>query len=88
VGSFKEDRMTVLKEVFPMAGNEHDVNRSARSGRFVKESTVEREPKNTVTEHVGANDGDQEVHRSASTGRFVKETTAELHPSTTETQHI
>jgi hypothetical protein len=71
-----------------MAGNEHDVNRSVRSGRFVKESTAERAPKNTVTEHVDGTGGDQEVHRSASTGRFVKETTAELHPSTTETQHI
>jgi len=73
-----------------MAGNEHDVNRSARSGRFVKESTAEREPRTTTTEHVGGDKsgGEQEVHRSASTGRFVKETTAELHPATTETQHV
>jgi hypothetical protein len=73
-----------------MAGNEHDVNRSVRSGRFVKESTAERAPKNTTTEHVGGDkgSGEQEVNRSAATGRFVKETTAELHPSTTETQHL
>jgi hypothetical protein len=72
-----------------MADNEHDVHRSARSGRFVKESTTEREPRTTTTEHVSSEgDGEQEVHRSTSTGRFVKETTAELHPATTETQHL
>ncbi|HEY0002730.1 MAG TPA: hypothetical protein VGB74_19915 [Actinoplanes sp.] len=73
-----------------MAGNEHDVNRSVRSGKFVKESTAKREPSHTTTEHVGGKEssGDQEVHRSAKTGRFVKETTTELHPSTTETQHL
>jgi hypothetical protein len=72
-----------------MAGNEHDVNRSARSGRFVKESTARREPAHTTTEHVGGtSDGEREVHRSAKTGRFVTGTTAELHSSTTETQHV
>jgi hypothetical protein len=88
-GQIKRNTIADYEEAFPMAGNEHDVNRSARSGRFVKESTAERDPRHTVTEHVGGDkgDGDQEVHRSASTGRFVKETTAELHPSTTETQH-
>jgi hypothetical protein len=82
--------MARYEEVFSVAGNEHDVNRSVRSGKFVKDSTVEREPRHTTTEHVGGekSGGDQEVHRSASTGRFVKETTAELHPSTTETQHL
>ena len=77
------------EEVFPVAGNEHDVNRSVRSGKFVKESTVEREPNHTTTEHVGGEkSGDQEVHRSAATGKFVTDTTAELHSSTTETQHL
>ncbi|MGX6608210.1 hypothetical protein ACWKSP_39720 [Micromonosporaceae bacterium Da 78-11] len=73
-----------------MAGNEHDVNRSARSGRFVKESTTKREPSHTTTEHVGGDKsgGEREVNRSASTGRFVTETTTELHPSTTETQKV
>ncbi|GAA2518054.1 hypothetical protein GCM10010435_34870 [Winogradskya consettensis] len=73
-----------------MAGNEHDVNRSAKTGKFVKESTAERSPKTTTTEHVGGEKSrdEQEVNRSTSTGRFVKETTAELHPATTETQHI
>ncbi|MEU8814740.1 hypothetical protein [Actinoplanes sp. NPDC048796] len=73
-----------------MAGNEHDVNRSTRSGRFVKESTAERQPDTTTTEHVGGDksDGDHEVHRSAKTGRFVTGTTAELHSSTTETQRV
>ena len=72
-----------------MAGNEHDVNRSARSGRFVKESTAQRDPAHTVTEHVGGDsgDGNHTAHRSAKTGKFVTETTTELHPSTTETQH-
>lgn len=73
-----------------MARNEHDVNRSARSGRFVKESTAKREPRTTTTEHVASGQGGKkrEVHRSASTGRFVTATTAELHPSTTETQRV
>jgi hypothetical protein len=73
-----------------MADNEHDVNRSARSGKFVKDSTVEREPSTTTTEHVGGDkdDQDRDVHRSASTGKFVKEATVERHPETTETQQI
>ncbi|GAA0548232.1 hypothetical protein GCM10010172_32610 [Paractinoplanes ferrugineus] len=73
-----------------MAGQEHDVNRSARSGRFVKDSTAERSPESTTREHVGGEDkdGDHEVHRSARTGKFVTGTTAELHSSTTETQHL
>jgi hypothetical protein len=73
-----------------MAGNEHDVNRSTRSGRFVKESTTQREPAHTTTEHVGGerSGGEREVHRSAKTGKFVTDTTAELHSATTETQHL
>ncbi|BCJ47505.1 hypothetical protein GCM10010168_18630 [Actinoplanes ianthinogenes] len=73
-----------------MANDEHEVNRSTRSGRFVKDSTAQRDPEHTVTEHVGGEHGDQdsEVNRSARTGRFVTETTADLHSSTTETQHL
>ena len=73
-----------------MSDNEHDVNRSARSGQFVKDSTVEREPSTTTTEHVGADKDEQgrEVNRSASTGKFVKEATVERHPDTTETQQV
>ncbi|WP_033344406.1 hypothetical protein [Catenuloplanes japonicus] len=71
---------------------EYDINRSTRSGRFVKETTAERSPDTTVTEHVGGDSDDardeREVNRSASTGRFVRETTTELHPATTETQRI
>lgn len=69
---------------------EHDVNRSTRSGRFVKESTAERDPEHTVTENVGGdeNGGDREVNRSAKSGRFVTDTTAELHSSTTERQQV
>ena len=73
-----------------MAGNEHEVNRSSRTGRFVKESTAAKQPSTTTTEKVGGDSGhgDREVNRSSRTGKFVKETTAELHPSTTETQHL
>ena len=71
-----------------MAASQQDVNRSVRSGRFVKESTAQRDPKHTTTERVGSGHGEREVHRSASTGRFVRKTTAELHPQTTETQHV
>ena len=74
-----------------MADNDHDVNRSASTGKFVKDSTVERHPNKTTTDHVTGNSDDddddgQETHRSASTGKFVKDATAERHPSTTETQ--
>jgi hypothetical protein len=71
-----------------MAGNEHEVNRSTKTGKFVKESTTERSPDTTTTEQVGGDSGhdDREVHRSAKTGKFVTETTTELHASTTETQ--
>ncbi|MEU4243936.1 hypothetical protein [Actinoplanes sp. NPDC026619] len=72
-----------------MGDNEHDVNRSARSGQFVKDSTVEREPSKTTTEHVGGDtDEGRAVNRSASSGKFVKEATVERHPDTTETQQI
>ena len=72
-----------------MAGNEHDVNRSARDGKFVTDETVERDPRTTTTENVGGDsDGDREVNRSASTGKFVKESTVERHPDTTETQQV
>ncbi|MEU4564430.1 hypothetical protein AB0F72_39130 [Actinoplanes sp. NPDC023936] len=73
-----------------MAGNEHEVNRSAKTGRFVKESTAKRSPESTTTEKVGgaSGGGEHEVNRSAKTGRFVTDTTTELHPSTTETQKV
>lgn len=73
-----------------MAGNEHDVNRSSKTGKFVKESTAERSPESTTKEHVGGSKsgGDHEVNRSSKTGKFVTETTTELHPGTTETQHV
>jgi hypothetical protein len=73
-----------------MAGNEHEVHRSAKTGKFVKESTTERQPESTTTETVGGEraGGDREVDRSTKTGRFVKETTTELHPGTTETQRV
>ncbi|WP_306211906.1 hypothetical protein [Actinoplanes sp. RD1] len=70
--------------------SEHEVNRSARTGKFVKESTTERDPKGTTTEHVGGDKsgGEHEVTRSTTTGKFVSKTTAELHPATTETQKV
>ncbi len=57
-----------------MAGSRQDADRSVRSGRFVKESTGERDPRRTITEKVRANtsDGMRVVHRSVATGRFVK----------------
>jgi hypothetical protein len=71
-----------------MAGNEHEVTRSAKTGKFVKESTAKRNPSTTTTEQVGGDSGhgDREVNRSAKTGKFVTKTTTELHPGTTETQ--
>lgn len=49
------------------------VHRSARSGRFVSQSTVARWPGKTTTERVGSGTGNNRtVVRSASTGRFVK----------------
>ena len=69
-----------------MAASRQDVTRSARSGRFVQESTAERDPRHTITEKVRANtsDGIREVHRSVVTGRFVKQTTVDRHASTPE----
>jgi hypothetical protein len=68
---------------------EHDVNRSAKDGKFVSEGTVENEPSTTTTEHVGGDSGgDHEVNRSASTGKFVKDSTVQRHPDTTETQQV
>ncbi|MEU4694037.1 hypothetical protein [Actinoplanes sp. NPDC023714] len=73
-----------------MAGNEHEVNRSARTGRFVKESTAQRQPDTTTTETVGGDreKGGREVNRSAKTGKFVTETTAQLHSDSTEKQNV
>ncbi|MBU2665405.1 hypothetical protein KOI35_18010 [Actinoplanes bogorensis] len=73
-----------------MSGNEHEVNRSARTGKFVKESTAERNPRETTTEQVGGEHtgGDREVKRSTVTGKFVTDTTADLHSSTTESQQV
>ncbi|BBH70391.1 hypothetical protein ACTI_70760 [Actinoplanes sp. OR16] len=73
-----------------MAGNEHEVNRSSRTGRFVKESTAHRQPDTTTTETVGGDHekGDREVNRSAKTGKFVTETTAQLHADSTEKQKL
>ncbi|AGL15111.1 hypothetical protein [Actinoplanes sp. N902-109] len=69
---------------------EHDVTRSSKTGKFVKESTAERSPQTTTKEHVGGSvdKGDHTVNRSSKTGKFVTDTTAELHSSTTETQHV
>jgi hypothetical protein len=55
------------------------VHRSARSGRFVKASTVARHPRTTVTQVVG---GNAHGYRSAISGRFVTKATASRHPET------
>lgn len=65
------------------------VNRSARTGRFVKASTVRRSPKTTTTERVGRGTSNKtKVHRSSATGQFVTERTASANPSTTISQRV
>jgi len=56
------------------------VNRSASTGRFVKEATVRRHPGTTVRQTIG---GQATSYRSAITGRFVTEATAQRHPANT-----
>ena len=67
---------------------EHEVNRSARSGQFVKDSTVERHPDTTTTDQTGGDKSGGEVNRSASTGKFVKDSTVARHPESTETEQV
>lgn len=72
-----------------MAGTEHEVNRSASTGKFVEDKEVEQDPSTTTTEAVGGDHGgDHEVNRSASTGKFVKDSTVQRHPDKTETQQV
>jgi hypothetical protein len=56
------------------------VNQSAKSGRFVKVTTVRRHPKSTVTQSTG---GKAKGYRSTIPGRFVTAITARRHPATT-----
>lgn len=66
-----------------------NVNRSASSGRFVKASTVRRNPSGTTTENVGRGTSNKTaVNRSAATGRFVTEATTKRHPNKTITQRV
>jgi hypothetical protein len=62
-------------------------SRSAITGKFVKEATSKRHPKNTVVESTGSDDAekssDGKQPRSAVTGKFVKESTAKRHPKQT-----
>lgn len=65
------------------------VSRSAKTGRFVKASTVRRSPRTTSTEIVGpGTSNNKAVNRSTITGRFVKESTTQRHPSTTIRQEV
>ncbi|MBN6800827.1 hypothetical protein JRG50_02600 [Micrococcus luteus] len=65
------------------------VNRSVRTGRFVKASTAKRSPRTTTTETVGRSGGaTRAVGRSAVTGRFVTAATVARHPGTTLTQQV
>lgn len=65
------------------------VGRSASSGRFVKASTVKRNPGGTTTENVGRGTPSKtSVNRSAASGRFVTEATARRHPDKTITQKV
>lgn len=56
------------------------VNKSARTGRFVKSATVSPNPGTTVTQTTG---GKAKGHRSAVTGRFVTRSSAKRHPNKT-----
>jgi hypothetical protein len=56
------------------------VNRSASTGRFVTQATVQRHPGTTVTQTTG---GKGIGYRSAITGHFVTEATAKRHPENT-----
>lgn len=65
------------------------VNRSARTGRFVKASTARRSPKTTSTETVGKGTGNSKtIHRNVGTGEFVTARYAASHPSTTISQEV
>jgi len=65
------------------------VNRSAKSGRFVKASTAKRNPRTTTTERVGrGTSNNKTVNRSAASGRFVKKSTVKRHPDTTISQRV
>jgi len=56
------------------------VNKSATSGRFVTNKTVQRNPGGTVRQTVG---GKATGYRSASTGRFVSKAAAARNPNGT-----
>lgn len=65
------------------------VNRSARTGRFVKAASAQRNPRTSTTEKVGRGTSNKTTaHRSAVTGRFIKESTAQRHPGTTISQRV
>lgn len=65
------------------------VNRSARTGRFVKAATARRNPRTTSTEKVGSGTSNStSVHRSTITGRFVTPATAKRNPGTTINQSV
>lgn len=65
------------------------VNRSARSGRFVKQSQVKKSPGTTTTERVGTGTSNKRpVVRSATSGRFVRTEQARKNPGGTITQRV
>lgn len=74
--------------MIPMARRQ--VARSAKTGRFVKATTVKRHPRTTVVDQVGGPKKGKpvKVARSAISGRFVKEATAERHPETTVVETV
>ena len=65
------------------------VNRPARTGRFVSNAAAARWPGKTTRERVGGGTGNSRaVHRSAASGRFVTEAAAKRNPGGTITQRV
>ncbi len=65
------------------------INRSAKTGRFVTQAAARRNPSTTTTEAVGKGTSNKTtVNRSAGSGRFVTEATARRHPDTTISQQV
>jgi hypothetical protein len=57
------------------------VNRSARSGRFVKARSVRRSPRTTIRQTVPRR-GSGTRYRSAITGKYMSKAAAARHPNT------
>lgn len=67
---------------------ERDVNRSTRSGQFVKESTAERDPGHSTTEHVDGSAGRPRGAPQRQDWPLVTGNASELREFTTKNQHL